>query len=221
MDSSNRKTIITVMIAFFAISVSSCKKEASIETVTDIDGNVYKTLSIGNQVWMCENLKVLHFRNGNPIQTTTTPSEDLMLVDKPNYQWAYEGNESYVDEYGRLYSFYAVADTRGICPEGWHIPSDEEWTFLTDFLGGESQAQKKLTDLGFNPQFGGSRLTDIFFDIDQNGIYWSGTFVPENSEPGLAPEEQVYIRTMANGSENIYRSYRYFKNGASVRCIKD
>ena len=154
MYHSNRKTVFTVIMAIVAINISSCKKEDPNETVTDVDGNVYKTLKIGNQTWMSENLKVLHYRNGSLIQTTTTPSEDILLMDKPGFQWAYEGNDSYAEEYGRLYSYYAIADTRGICPDGWHIPVDEEWTVMTDFLGGESQAQQKLIQMGFNPQFG-------------------------------------------------------------------
>jgi uncharacterized protein (TIGR02145 family) len=221
MDNSQWKIGVLVIIAFVAISFCSCEKEDPFVTVKDIDGNSYRTQLIGNQSWMCENLKVLHFRNGDLIQTTSTPSEDIILMDKPNFQWAYEGNENYVEEYGRLYSFYAIADTRGICPAGWHIPSDEEWTVLTNFLGDESQAQQKLIEIGFNPQFGGIRMTDIFIDKDLSGNYWSGTFVPENSEPGLTIENQVYIRSMTIGSRNVYRNYRYFKNGASVRCIKD
>ncbi len=221
MYHSNRKTVFTVIMAIVAINISSCKKEDPNETVTDVDGNVYKTLKIGNQTWMSENLKVLHYRNGSLIQTTTTPSEDILLMDKPGFQWAYEGNDSYAEEYGRLYSYYAIADTRGICPDGWHIPVDEEWTVMTDFLGGESQAQQKLIQMGFNPQFGGIRLSKEFIDLDLYGNYWSSTFVPENSEPGIGPDEQVFIRTMANGSANVYRSYRHFKNGASVRCVRD
>lgn len=224
MDKYNLKMLKLFLVIVAAITVSNCNKEDSIdigETVTDVDGNVYKTLMIGDQIWMADNFKVLHFRNGNLIQTTTTPIEDISIIDSPNFQWAYLGNESNANKYGRLYSFNAIADTRSFCPGGWHIPSDEEWTVLTDFLGGESQAQQKLIKLGFAPQFGGLRYSDSFSDLDSYGIYWSSTYVPENSEPGITLETQVYIRMLVNGTNHVNRSYRYFKSGASVRCIKD
>ena len=101
-------------------------------TVTDIDNNVYNTVIIGTQIWLKENLKVTKYRNSDTITTT----------------WAYNGNESNVSTYGRLYDWYAATDSRGLCPTGWHLPTDAEWTTLTDYLEGLSVAGGKLKEAG-------------------------------------------------------------------------
>ena len=98
-------------------------------TVTDIDGNVYHTITIGNQTWMAENLKTTKYRNGDAIGTTTA-SKDTSTKSTPKYQWAYGGNEANVAKYGRLYTWYAATDTRNIAPAGWHVPTDAEWSIL-------------------------------------------------------------------------------------------
>ncbi len=119
-------------------------------TLTDIDGNVYRTIKIGNQWWLAENLKVTHYRNGNPIIK--------LIADEPNWSsWAsmlngaccaYEYNDSLANIYGYLYNWFAVADPRKISPEGWHVPNDDEWNSLIKFLGGESVAGGKLKEAG-------------------------------------------------------------------------
>jgi uncharacterized protein (TIGR02145 family) len=103
-------------------------------TVVDIDGNVYKTVNIGTQVWMKNNLKVTRYNNGDLIETTTPATVSLYCEDIFKFQWAYDGNESNVATYGRLYTWYAITDNRGVCPSGWHVPTDAEWTTLTDYL---------------------------------------------------------------------------------------
>ncbi len=92
-------------------------------TVTDIDGNVYKIVTIGTQKWMAENLKVTKYRNGDLIGTTTPASKDISTESSPKYQWAYNGtaNADTINTYGRLYTWYAVTDNRSVCPTGWHI----------------------------------------------------------------------------------------------------
>ena len=122
--------------------------QATTATVTDIDGNVYNTVTIGTQVWMKENLKVTKYRNGDAIGITTPATLDIWGETSPRYQWAYDGNESNVATYGRLYTWYAVTDSRGVCPTGWHVPTDSEWTTLTDYLGGESVAGGKMKEAG-------------------------------------------------------------------------
>lgn len=204
--------------ALIFLIASGCENDEPINTVVDIDNNVYKTVKIGNQEWMAENLRVAHFRNGDPIPTTSTPTQDIYPVAEPNFQWSYEGDENKANKYGRLYTYYAIVDARGICPQGWHVPSDQEWTLLTDYSGGESNAQQMLRVNNFNPQYGGLRSTDDFIDLDLFGNFWSNTSV-ENTVPGAM--DQVYIRTMATGANIVLRSYRYEKNGASLRCIKD
>lgn len=100
-------------------------------TVTDIDGNIYHTVTIGTQVWMVENLRTTKYRNGDPISNIT---EDLGMPKGIHGYSDYEHDPNYSTIYGRLYDWYVVTDSRGIAPEGWHVPSETEWTTLTDYL---------------------------------------------------------------------------------------
>ena len=102
-------------------------------TVTDIDGNEYKTVKIGNQIWMAENLKVTRYQNGDDIFNGFSISDwDELTVGA---YAEYNGDEKHVNTYGRLYNWNAVADLRNVAPKGWHVPNDEEWKELEMFLG--------------------------------------------------------------------------------------
>ncbi|UZJ40279.1 Hsp70 family protein [Prosthecochloris sp. SCSIO W1101] len=101
-------------------------------SVTDIDGNTYRTVKIGKQVWMAENLSVAHYRNGEVIPQIQDDEEWISLITGA---WCYYENNKNYNEYGRLYNWYAVKDSRGLAPEGWHVPSDEEWKLLERYLG--------------------------------------------------------------------------------------
>jgi uncharacterized protein (TIGR02145 family) len=126
---------LTILGAFIMLAISCNNDDENTPLkVTDIDGNVYHTVTIGTQVWMVENLKVTRFRNGDPIETTSPDTLDISDEDMPIYQWTYEGNESNASIYGRLYTWYTIEDSRGVCPAGWHVPTVEEWNTLTDFL---------------------------------------------------------------------------------------
>lgn len=103
-------------------------------TVTDIDGNTYFTTTIGNQIWMAENLKTTRYNNGDLIGTTTPATLNISAETTPKYQWAYNGNETNVAVYGRLYTWFAATDNRKVCPAGWHLASDTEWTTMENFL---------------------------------------------------------------------------------------
>jgi uncharacterized protein (TIGR02145 family) len=100
----------------------------------DGDNVNYPVIVIGTQTWMAENLKTITYRNGVAIGTTIPYNKDISAETEPKYQWAYDGNENNVPVYGRLYTWYAVADTRNVCPTGWHVPSDDEWTTMRDYL---------------------------------------------------------------------------------------
>lgn len=102
-------------------------------TVYDVEGNLYNIVTIGTQTWMKENLKTTKYNNGNDIGTTTTTS-DLSLVTTPKFVWAFNDDEANVATYGRLYTFYAVTDARGVCPAGYHVPSVTDWATLHDYL---------------------------------------------------------------------------------------
>ena len=115
-------------IILFYIGLTGCKTNS----VNDIDGNQYNVVKIGTQVWMKENLKTTRYRNGDSIGTTIPAT--LPIEGEHKYQWAYDGNESNVAAHGRLYTWYVATDSRNVCPAGWHVPSDADWTALTDYL---------------------------------------------------------------------------------------
>jgi uncharacterized protein (TIGR02145 family) len=103
-------------------------------TVKDIDGNKYGIVKIGTQIWMKENLKTTRFRNGKLIGTTTPATLIIEDAISPEYQWAYGGEEGKVTVYGRLYTWFVATDSDHVCPTGWHVPSDTDWTILTGYL---------------------------------------------------------------------------------------
>jgi len=103
-------------------------------TVSDVDGNTYHYITIGTKRWMVENLRTTKYKNGELIGTTTTPDTNIFSEQTPKYQWACNGDESLVANYGRLYTWFVVNDSRGLAPNGWHIASNAEWTTLQNYL---------------------------------------------------------------------------------------
>jgi len=139
MKKNNRNLIYPLLVVgFILIFTCSCEngedEDNNTETVTDIDGNVYRTVTIGTQVWMAENLKTTKYSNGDPIETTIPAPLDISHQVSPKYQWSYEGNESNVATYGRLYTWYAITDSRNICPSGWHVATNADWGTLINYL---------------------------------------------------------------------------------------
>jgi uncharacterized protein (TIGR02145 family) len=213
-----------------AITFSLCWAGVKAQTVKDIDGNVYNTVTIGTQIWMKENLKVTKYNNGDPIATTTPATLNVSQEeDKARYQWAYEGDESKVKDYGRLYTWYAVTDSRKVCPAGWHVPSDAEWKVLIDFLGGEDVAGEKLkekgdthwySDMGASNESGFTALPGGY----RNG---SGKFGGLCHEGYWRTSTEyntyfAYYQAIMSGYKNISKDYNVPKeNGLSVRCLKD
>ena len=116
---------VFVMICQLEV-LSSCKKDSNTpnNTVTDIDGNVYNTVTIGTQVWMKENLKVSKYRNGDPIPTNLTDA--AWGAATTGAYSIYNNDAANNTTYGKLYNWYAVVDSRNLCPVGWHVPSDAE-----------------------------------------------------------------------------------------------
>jgi uncharacterized protein (TIGR02145 family) len=104
-----------------------------VSTITDIDGNIYNTVLINNQCWMKENLKTTQYRNGTPIEFPGTDNNAWQNNTTGAYAW-YENDISWKDSYGALYNWHAVNNTNGLCPTGWHVPSDAEWTQLVDYM---------------------------------------------------------------------------------------
>jgi uncharacterized protein (TIGR02145 family) len=220
-----------IVIGFVIILAHSCKKDVyNPPYMTDHDGNVYTSVTIGTQEWMVENLKTTKYRNGDLIGTTTPDTLDITAEATPKYQWAPNGDESNVATYGRLYTWYAITDPRNVCPSGWHIPSQDEWETLKSFLGGEDIAGGKLKETGtahwLSPNTGatnetgftalpsGGRSISYFGGFGTISYWWTST-----SDQGL---------DWTADSEGMYNEYpslvlestsKYM--GWSVRCIKD
>jgi uncharacterized protein (TIGR02145 family)/gliding motility-associated-like protein len=189
-------------------------------TVKDIDGNTYNTVQIGGQCWTKENLKVSKYRNGYAIPTGlgnatwgSTSSGAYAIYDNDN------ANDAI---YGKLYNWYAVADNRGLCPTGWHVPTDIEWTTLVDYLGGESVAGGKMrpkgtNESGFTAFEGGYRTNDgVFTNLTRDAFFWSATANGDNN----ALTRVLYDISYGNGiTRTDYRTLKSY--GFSVRCLKD
>lgn len=131
---------------FFSFCILGIVTSLHAQTVTDVDGNVYQTVTIGTQTWMQENLKVTHFRNGEAIATTKPGGLAICDSEKPVYQWAYNYNDTLTARFGRLYTWYAAVDNRNVCPAGWHIPNNSEWLVLRKKLGVDSLAKNMRKD---------------------------------------------------------------------------
>ena len=197
-------------------------------TVTDIDGNVYKTVKNGNQWWMAENLKVIRYRNGDPIPNVTDNTEWSNLAG--GARCAYNNDENNVATYGRLYNWYAVNDNRNIAPAGWHVPTDEDWQTLVDYLGGDGIAGGKLKETGTvhwrSPNTGASNESGFsalpggfcnydngnFISIGSYATFWSSTEGDPDGGWGLY---------LSYDSSEVFRSNYYRRHGFSVRCVRD
>jgi uncharacterized protein (TIGR02145 family) len=194
--------------------------------VRDIDSNLYQTVTIGKQVWMSENLKTTKCNDGTPIPLITDNATWGKLTT-PGYCW-YSNDDKNKNSYGALYNGYAVS-TGKLCPSGWHVPSDSEWTILINFLGGEKIAGGKMkekgtthwkspnsgatNDGGFTALPGGTRYTNgVFFTAKEIGYWWSAS---ENNKLN------AWYRSMYFKDSAVKRNYYDFTNGFSVRCIKD
>ncbi len=136
--------IETYQIDNISIGGDSCIDVSVTRTVTDIDGNVYRMVKIGDQWWMAQNLKVTHYNDGTPIPHVTDNDEWRRLTT--GAYCTYNNNENYAITYGRLYNWYAVNDACNIAPEGWHVPTDADWKKLEMILG-ISQAEVNSDNL--------------------------------------------------------------------------
>ena len=212
--------ILIICFQFYLIPVDG-------QTVVDIDGNHYRLVTIGKQTWMSENLKVTHYRNGDEIQYIED-SDTWSRLNSGAY-CVYDSTSSNIKVYGLIYNWYAVMDKRNLCPVGFHVPSDAEWTELTEFVGGELVAGGKLKEKGrshwrspnskatneseFTALPGGFRNYDgVFYDMGYYGFWWTST----KSNAGLA-----WGRGMYYFYGDVNRDNDECTDGFSVRCIKD
>ncbi|HKG06457.1 MAG TPA: FISUMP domain-containing protein [Pedobacter sp.] len=207
-------------------------KFSTTPTVADAEGNIYQTVNIGSQTWMVESLRTRKFNNGDAIQTTSNPSQDLSSTIFPLYQWAYAGDEKYAVTFGRLYTYNVVKDARQISPVGWRIPSDDDWSQLTSYVGanepggalkeastalwfpaniGFNNGKESTNSSGFSARPGGLRNEKQFVDINASGVWWSST------GPAGMPHFWMF-----GSSTPVVKQFVVNTNvGMSVRCIKN
>jgi len=237
--------VLSLLMALLIALTVSCSDDNSAgpdntdtNTVTDIDGNVYQTIQIGSQRWMAENLAVTHYRNGDSIPNG---SDSATWVNLNSGAWiVYNLDTAHLADYGLLYNWYAVSDSRNIAPTGWHVASDSDWMQLEMYLG-MSQAQvdsmylrgsdeggklkeadmSHWTDpnlgatdeVGFCARPGGMRdITDHFHSMGNVCYIWTAT------DGG---SEYAMSRSLYNNNSGIYRENSYRRAGYSVRCVKD
>ena len=215
--------------------------ENSETSVNDIDGNIYKTIKIGSQIWMAENLKVAHYRNGDKIQTGHSDT-DWVNLSTGAYA-VYDNNENNADTYGYLYNWYAVDDSRNIAPKGWHIPTDEEWNELEIHLGmsqsiigefgwrdgnigsqlagnlslwsyGILKSKSTFDESGFTALPSGYRShhDGDYTEIGTSACFWSSS--TQNDDHPL-------FRLMKNNISDVYRGTQLKNVGFTVRCVRD
>lgn len=198
------------------------------DSITDIDGNVYKTITIGTQTWMAENLRTTKLNDGTPIPLVTSPSE-WSASTIPGYCNYNNTEDTCITKvYGRLYNWYAV-NTGMLAPTGWHVPSQSDWVTLIAFIGGADLAAYQLKEVGarhwstcsgselnstgFTALPGGYRLTNgSYLNINNYGWWWSTT----ERYDGLA-----WFVMLQYNQNPIFADYTTKNFGFSVRCVKD
>jgi uncharacterized protein (TIGR02145 family) len=217
------KSLIFILVTPFCMGLTGLQAQ----TVKDADGNVYKTVTIGAQLWMAENLKTTKYNDGTDIPLV--PDDQAWGASTaPAFCWYNKDAAANKNKFGALYNWYTVS-TNKLCPKSWHVATDPEWTNLTTFLGGENVAGGKLREAGTthwekpnNGATNGSGFTTLpggyrnnhgaFANVGFFGFWWTATEnVPTAS----------WCRTMGCASVDVLRIFSLKKNGYSVRCIKD
>jgi len=216
------------LIVLLAVIATGCQKdEEPSDEITDKDGNVYTSVTIGTQVWMVENLKTTKYSDGTSIPLVTD-NEEWANLTTPGYCW-YDNDISYKNPYGALYNAYAVR-TGKLCPTGWHVPTDTEWATLLNHAGGPDVAGGKLKETGTthwaSPNTGATDaygfkylpggLRDTYgstYSIGIVGDYWGNHSQTTGYEysVGIFYNESV-VGTTYDG---------FLDEGISVRCLKD
>lgn len=194
---------------------TNSQNEIMYGSVSDIDGNIYKTVTIGTQTWMAENLKVTKYNDGTDISYITEDSNDIFSSEAASKDYDFDPSNS--DTFGKLYNMLAV-NTGKLAPKGWHVPTVDEWEILSDYLGGEEVAGGKLKESGYThwnvPNNGATNETGFtaIAGIDrESAVWWTA------SKNGVL-SWHVFINTRFSGIFiREYNRNSYF----SIRCIKD
>lgn len=214
------------------------------QTVTDLDGNVYPTVTIGTQVWMAENLKVTHYANGDNIAYVRADTDWYNLNTGALSYYSHDTLNRNV--YGNLYNGFAVLDSRNVCPEGWHVPTDDEWVLLErticssatctlDFPYASLNSGWQGTDEGgklketgtlhWNSPNTGATNSSGMTVLPGGYRYWDGLFytIGDYTILWTATEDSsqvnMWFRGILNNRSDVYKGYGDKKNGMSIRCV--
>ena len=226
----NKLNVLLVSACAFCMLFAGCEKKS---TVTDIDGNVYQTITIRGQEWMAENLKTTRYKDGTPIEFPDADDSAWENNTTGAYCWHSNDIEN-KDTYGALYNWPAVKNPGGLCPDGWHVPEDAEWETVVQHLGGETNAGGRLkstrTDPDLHPRFnspnngatnssgfsglpGGLRRSNgTFREIGVYGAWWTAT------DGGVGDS---WHRSIFHLDTTVYHFIYGKGSGMSVRCVKD
>jgi uncharacterized protein (TIGR02145 family) len=194
--------------------------------MTDASGNVYPVVEIGNQCWTKENLHTSNYADGSVIPNIT---DSATWINLSSPAWCnYENNSGYDATYGKLYNWYTVADPRNVCPVGWHVPSDAEWTTLTYFLVGPSSAGGMMkTTSGWNPPNVGATNESGFSGLpggSRNFYPFSfgfiGNYTAFWSSSEFSPADAI-CRVLTTSFSDLGNGSMPKLNGVSVRCLRD
>jgi uncharacterized protein (TIGR02145 family) len=216
------------LTALVLVSVmAGCRKtDSTISPVSDIDGNSYRTIRIGDQIWMAENLKTSKFADGEVIPEVRDSADWCYLV-APALCWYDNDQDSYKDLYGALYNFYTVS-TGKLCPEGWHVPTKDEWQQLIYFLG-DTLSGGKLKEQGtlhWNDPNTGAINSAGFSALPAGIRYLEGTFASQGYFTAFWSANEadtvhgwyssLYYRDALTGTGSTPK-----RNGLSVRCVRN
>jgi uncharacterized protein (TIGR02145 family) len=200
---------------------------AQTQTVKDADGNVYPVISIGKQTWMGENLRTTTFNDNNKIPYVTD-NKAWKDARKPAYCW-YENDIKNKEDYGALYNWFTV-DTKKVCPKGWHVPTDADWSVLTTFIGEKNNIADKLKETGSDhwdntlsnatDEYGFTALPGGFRQYAgpfptfgrSYSVWWTAT---------AYDAVQSWTRGLYFSSSGVYRGHDFKQSGFSIRCLKD
>lgn len=219
---------VVIMAAMVMTSCGDSSKKTSTNTNRgNTEKDTIQKIAIGEQVWMVENLNVDKFRNGDPIPEVKTEEEWKKAGDEKTPAWSYyDNNPENGKSYGKLYNWYAVNDPRGLAPEGWRVPSDRDWSALTDLLGGESVAGTKIKSVDmWKESEGGTNESGFiglpagcrnsfaaFSQMGEYAYWWTSTENGTNAWYRFLEPSNGYIGRSGFGSMG---------NGYSVRCVRD
>jgi uncharacterized protein (TIGR02145 family) len=227
-------------LACFIILFNACKKDSSnnpLSSITDSDGNIYTSVTIGTQVWLVENLRTTRFKDGTPIPQVTDATA-WGALSSGGYCWYNNNESSNKTTYGAIYNWQAAID---VCPTGWHLPTDAEWKTLeksqimssadaeatgwrySGLVGGKLKesgtshwtitAADVTNSTGFTALPGGDRDSDVgFTDLGNYSFFWSAT---EDGTP------RAWYRRLNNDNAGVHRNSSRKATGYSVRCLKD